>query len=64
MELVTRDGVVIPREIITPEGRCIVCHRPPGNTENEHTIQVGCPSISAHLRHGVTLGECEGNNAP
>ena len=36
-----------------------VCHRPPGNPANAHTIYVGYSAISAHVRnHGDTLGFC------
>ncbi len=35
-----------------------ICHRPPGNPENEHTITVGAPAVPAHLAHGDDIGEC------
>jgi len=35
-----------------------VCHVPPGNAQNMHTINVGYPSITAHIDHGDYLGEC------
>ena len=35
-----------------------LCHAPPGNPGNAHTICVGAPATRAHLRHGDTLGEC------
>lgn len=37
-----------------------VCHIPPGNPANAHTIVVGEPALSAHLRHGDVLGACGG----
>ena len=37
----------------------VLCHRPPGNPENAQTITVGSQrSVSAHMRHGDTLGPC------
>jgi hypothetical protein len=33
-----------------------ICHFPPGNCANAHTIQIGTPALNAHLNHG-------GNNA-
>ncbi|CAM3132531.1 hypothetical protein G4177_11925 [Corallococcus sp. ZKHCc1 1396] len=40
-------------------GKVTVCHIPPGNPANAHTITVGAPALSAHLRHGDTLGDCD-----
>lgn len=40
------------------EEKVTICHRPPGNPENEHTIVVGAPAVPAHLAHGDDLGEC------
>lgn len=35
-----------------------ICHRPPGNPDNAHTISVGASAVSAHLGHGDTEGPC------
>ncbi len=37
-----------------------ICHRPPGNPRNAHTIRVGEPAARAHLRNhpGDTPGPC------
>ena len=35
-----------------------LCHIPPGNPDNAHTICVGNPAVPAHLAHGDTLGAC------
>jgi hypothetical protein len=37
-----------------------ICHVPPGNPDNAHTIVVGEPAVPAHLAHGDYLGECDG----
>ncbi len=35
-----------------------ICHIPPGNPANAHTLVIGAPAVQAHLAHGDTLGEC------
>jgi hypothetical protein len=35
-----------------------ICHIPPGNPNNAHTINVSGNAKYAHLAHGDTLGEC------
>jgi hypothetical protein len=38
-----------------------ICHIPPGNPANAHTISVGIAAVPAHLMlHGDSLGECGG----
>lgn len=36
-----------------------ICHIPPGNPSNLHTICVGEAAVPAHLAHGDYLGECQ-----
>jgi hypothetical protein len=36
----------------------VLCHIPPGNPDNAHTIRVGRAAVDAHLAHGDTLGPC------
>jgi len=35
-----------------------ICHRPPGNPDNSHTIRVSKRTGPAHLAHGDTVGKC------
>ncbi|UPV76407.1 hypothetical protein M0R89_19800 (plasmid) [Halorussus limi] len=40
-------------------GEYAVCHRPPGNPDNAHTIHVGSESaVESHLEHGDSRGPC------
>ena len=41
-----------------PGGFVEICHIPPGNPGNAHTIIVGAPAKPAHLAHGDILGAC------
>jgi hypothetical protein len=47
---------------VTAQGgveKVTICHIPPGNPENAHTITVGAPAVPAHLEnHGDSIGEC------
>jgi hypothetical protein len=45
-------------EACTPPG-VPICHVPPGNPSNRHTITVGESAVPAHLRHGDHRGPCE-----
>lgn len=40
--------------------KVVLCHVPPGNTKEAHTIEVGAPAVKAHLAHGDYLGTCAG----
>jgi len=41
------------------KNKVTICHIPPGNPENAHTITVGEPAVITHMtKHGDTLGEC------
>ena len=44
-------------------GDVAICHVPPGNPENAHTIHVGASAVDAHLRHGDTQGPCREGGA-
>jgi hypothetical protein len=40
-------------------GNTVMCHMPPGNPANAHTISVGSQgAVSDHLAHGDCLGSC------
>lgn len=45
------------------DGKVDICHIPPGNPDNAHTINVSVHAVPAHLAHGDTLGEC-GSGGP
>jgi len=45
-------------------GKVAICHIPPGNPDNAHTITVAAPAADAHLAHGDYLGACEDADLP
>jgi len=40
-------------------GKVDICHIPPGNPANAHTINVSVNAVPAHLAHGDFLGACD-----
>jgi len=46
------------------QGKVDICHIPPGNPANAHTINVSVNAIPAHLAHGDSLGACGGGPGP
>jgi hypothetical protein len=40
-------------------GKVTICHIPPGNPDNAHTIRVSEYAVDAHLDHGDYKGECK-----
>ena len=45
--------------IVTSSSTTTICHIPPGNPGNNHTITIGESALSAHLGHGDVLGTCD-----
>jgi hypothetical protein len=41
-----------------------ICHIPPGNPDNAHTITVSENSWPAHQKHGDYMGECKADSTP
>jgi hypothetical protein len=42
------------------EPKVTICHVPPGNPDNAHTITIGAPAVPAHLANhdGDAVGPC------
>ena len=38
--------------------KVVICHIPPDNPDNAHTIEVAMPALPAHLAHGDYSGQC------
>lgn len=52
---------IAPAPAQSASDKVTICHFPPGNRDNAHTIVVGAAAVPAHiLLHGDTLGECDG----
>lgn len=43
---------------LAQDAKVDVCHIPPGNPENAHTITISENALAAHLEHGDRLGPC------
>ncbi len=62
---VTATLVVSAAVSVSAASKVTICHIPPGNPGNAHTIAVGEPAVAAHVaNHGDTLGACETDNHP
>ena len=44
-------------------GKVDICHIPPGNPSNAHTINVSKSAVPAHLAHGDKLGACPNSSS-
>ena len=54
------DSVVITSSSSSSVEKTTICHIPPGNPDNAHTITVGGPAVRAHEAHGDYIeGSCE-----
>ncbi|NWF38818.1 hypothetical protein F3F96_06685 [Mariprofundus sp. NF] len=42
--------------------KAVICHIPPGNPDNMHTIEVGEAAVDAHMAHGDMMGSCAGES--
>ncbi|MFB5607780.1 MAG: hypothetical protein ACE5RG_06725 [Candidatus Nitrosomaritimum yanchengensis] len=45
--------------LVTSSSTTTICHIPPGNPGNNHTITIGESALSAHLGHGDLLNACD-----
>ncbi|MGA0297308.1 MAG: hypothetical protein ACO3K2_08255, partial [Nitrosopumilaceae archaeon] len=55
-----KDSVVVTSSSSSSVEKVTICHVPPGNPDNAHTITVGSPAVRAHEAHGDYItGSCE-----
>ncbi len=53
-----RNKIRIKFNLNSSGNKVVICHIPPDNPENAHTIQIAGPAAPAHLAHGDYPGEC------
>jgi hypothetical protein len=53
------DSLVVTEEAEEDAGKVDVCHIPPGNPGNQHTLNIGHAALAAHLGHGDIAGVCD-----
>jgi hypothetical protein len=44
--------------VCAAQEKIIICHIPPTNTENAHTIEIDMSDLANHEAHGDTVGSC------
>jgi len=49
---------IMPGIVLAGSSKVLVCHIPPGNPDNFHTIKIGEKALDAHLAHGDLAGAC------
>lgn len=54
-------NVTVSNPLSNLGNKTLICHIPPGNPENRHSIWVGNSAVAAHLAHGDFLGGCDAN---
>ena len=54
----TSDKLLTASEFASHLNSATICHIPPGNPSNAHTITVGKSAVKAHLAHGDHEGPC------
>lgn len=55
---VTVTFITIPPSAVCDSPKVLVCHIPPGNPGNAHTICISLSALPAHLAHGDSVGPC------
>lgn len=58
LDFLLQDDTDVDYIALTVKGKMDICHIPPGNPGNAHTITVSTAAVSTHLSHGDTLGAC------
>ena len=53
---VPSDGTILESK----NKKITICHIPPGNPSNVHTITISKNALKAHLAHGDFFGNCDG----
>ena len=53
-----QDGCNNSAYAVGNNGKVDVCHFPPGNAQNSHTLNVSPNAVKAHLAHGDYIGAC------
>jgi len=54
-----KKGILVTSSSSSSVDKVTICHIPPGNVENAHTITVGKPALRAHLSHNDIEGSCD-----
>jgi hypothetical protein len=55
----TEEDILSLQDPTNPK-KVTICHIPPGNPDNRHTITIGAPAVAAHVsEHGDYIGPCQ-----
>ncbi len=58
INICVKDVRVVGKNGKKDDKKVYICHIPPGNPANAHTLEVSINAVAAHLQHGDVLGSC------
>ncbi|CAM1366346.1 hypothetical protein TOREUM_30510 [Tenacibaculum litoreum] len=58
--LLTNQSTLKSKDSKGKDSKVTICHVPPGNPSNVHSITISKNALKAHLAHGDFFGNCGG----
>ncbi|CAM1362940.1 hypothetical protein TSEDIMI_10320 [Tenacibaculum sediminilitoris] len=62
--LLTNQTTLTSKDSKDKDSKITICHVPPGNPSNVHSITISEKALKAHLAHGDFFGFCDTGGEP